>query len=126
MATKVVGIKKNSYRVWTVFLIKPEWVENLQFIQPSVLSGLTKHDITISSVVGAVLYVKRVPDITPPWVKRFEGIATPAVQAKSRSASAILVIETAGRTFALTFGFGRSIMDSEAWEQEFGLKVALS
>jgi uncharacterized protein (TIGR04141 family) len=37
-----------------------------------------------------------------------------------------MVVVTGNATFALSFGFGRALMDPDAWEQEFGLKVTLN
>jgi uncharacterized protein (TIGR04141 family) len=126
MAKKAIDGKKTPFLIWTVFLIKPERADDNGFLSPKVADSLMEHIVSLSATENASLYVKKVPDITPPWVKRFSGIATPPVNAKSRSAAAILVVKSADRTFVLTFGFGRSLVDSEAWEQEFGLKVVLN
>jgi uncharacterized protein (TIGR04141 family) len=45
---------------------------------------------------------------------------------QSASASAALLIEAAGRLFAVTFGQGRHLLDPEAFEQDFGLRVVLN
>jgi Family of unknown function (DUF6119) len=42
------------------------------------------------------------------------------------SSSAVLLIEAAQRHFAVTFGQGRHLLDPEAYEQDFGLKVVLN
>jgi uncharacterized protein (TIGR04141 family) len=42
------------------------------------------------------------------------------------STSALLLLEAAGRYFAFAFGYGRHLLHPEAYEQDFGLKVALN
>ena len=42
------------------------------------------------------------------------------------SASAVLLLEVAGRMLAVTFGQGRHLLDAEAVEEDFGLKVVLN
>jgi uncharacterized protein (TIGR04141 family) len=44
----------------------------------------------------------------------------------SGSSSVVLLFEAAGRVFAVTFGQGRHLIDPEAYEQDFGLKVVLN
>jgi len=40
--------------------------------------------------------------------------------------SAVLLVPSARRTFALTFGYGRSLLQADSWEGGFGLKVTLN
>jgi uncharacterized protein (TIGR04141 family) len=48
------------------------------------------------------------------------------VDLANRSTSALLLIEASNRYFAFAFGYGRHLLDPEAYEQDFGLKVALN
>jgi uncharacterized protein (TIGR04141 family) len=45
---------------------------------------------------------------------------------KNASTAAILLIEAEGRRFAFTFGYGRNLLNPEAYERDFGLRVALN
>lgn len=45
---------------------------------------------------------------------------------KNASTAAVLLIEAEGRHFAFTFGHGRNLLNIEAYERDFGLKVALN
>ena len=42
------------------------------------------------------------------------------------SSSAVLSVESSGRLFAVTFGQGRYLLDTEAFENDFGLRVVLN
>ena len=42
------------------------------------------------------------------------------------SSGAVLVVEAAGRVFAVTFGHGRHLLNTSAFESDFGLKVVLN
>lgn len=44
----------------------------------------------------------------------------------SMSASGLLLLKASGRIFALTFGYGRSMLDLSKIEYQFGLRVALN
>lgn len=45
---------------------------------------------------------------------------------RSASASALLLLRASSRIFALTFGYGRSLLDLSKIENQFGLRVALN
>ena len=61
---------------------------------------------------------------TPSWQEFLGSVADGTLDYQNEHASAVLFVERGGRTFALTFGFGRHLLDAEALEPEFGLKVA--
>lgn len=63
---------------------------------------------------------------TPKWVDGFFGTTVEREAFKSATASAMLIIESGGRLFALTFGFGRAFLNQNAIERHFGLRVILS
>jgi uncharacterized protein (TIGR04141 family) len=44
----------------------------------------------------------------------------------NETVSAVLFVPAANRTFALTFGYGRSLLQADSWEDGFGLKVTLN
>jgi uncharacterized protein (TIGR04141 family) len=67
-------------------------------------------------------------DPHPPWWQDF---LSPHVDGQLRelwtaSSSAVLLLEAAGRLFAVTFGQGRHLLDADAVEADFGLKVTLN
>jgi uncharacterized protein (TIGR04141 family) len=77
--------------------------------------------------LDGVFYWKFRPANTPAWVQ----YVAPALvdvpsQLRSSSASGLLVLKAAGRFFALTFGYGRSMLDATKIVRQFGLKVALN
>jgi uncharacterized protein (TIGR04141 family) len=44
----------------------------------------------------------------------------------SVNVSAVLLMSSQKRTFALTFGYGKALLNPAAWEEQFGLKAALN
>ncbi len=67
------------------------------------------------------------PQRPPAWLKDFrEVILDPEPNLKSSASSAVLIVEAETRTFAITYGHGRSLIKREAWEQDFGIKVVLN
>jgi uncharacterized protein (TIGR04141 family) len=63
----------------------------------------------------------------PSWLSLFDGAlgGTPA-DIHNASSAAVFLVRTSGRTFALTFGYGRSVLRPGTWEEDFGLRVTLN
>ncbi len=64
---------------------------------------------------------------SPAWVRFLTPHVTGSLNALlTASSSAVLVLQAADRVFAVTFGQGRHLLDPEAYEHDFGLKVVLN
>jgi uncharacterized protein (TIGR04141 family) len=117
---------KKPYYVWTIFLIKTEFQEDKSFVNDK-FAGLTEvHIVTFADGTTGKLYVKRAYPFQPKWAKSLGTAVSPPIAEKSQTPSALLVIRSTGRIFALTFGFGKSLLQAESWEQEFGLRFVLN
>ena len=62
----------------------------------------------------------------PPWARFFRGYLDPRQLGQVSSAAAVLLMKSRDRLFAITFGHGRHLLDPDAWEERFGLRVALN
>jgi len=120
-------VSKPRYYTWTVFALKNEFLTEDMYLRrlPNGHSP-EKHILNIPAAQNAVLYVKKTFESPPGWAKLFTGIAQPTLAVRAKTASALMVIETANGKFAISFGYGRSLLNTDAWEQEFGLKVVLN
>lgn len=79
-----------------------------------------------SGVDGRFHYV-RPRRTTPAWVSFVQPIlAEDLGEMRGASASGLLITRSGGRIFALTFGYGRSLLDLSKIEFQFGLRVALN
>jgi len=75
---------------------------------------------------GRFLYATT-PALVPSWVNFLQPVlAEEVTNVRSASASGLLLLKTSGRVFALTFGYGRSLLDLSKIEHQFGLRVALN
>jgi len=64
---------------------------------------------------------------TPSWTNYIQpALADQLTGIQSSSTSALLLLRVSGRIFALTFGYGRSLLNMAAIELQFGLRVALN
>jgi uncharacterized protein (TIGR04141 family) len=73
------------------------------------------------------LYLKATDPREPAWLQFFTGtLDEPPPVLITASASAVLVIEVAGRTFLLTFGYGRTMIEEGVVEPRFGLRATLN
>lgn len=63
----------------------------------------------------------------PEWAEFIEeGLGEELTELHSASASALLLVESEGRFFAVTWGYGKSLLDPASIERNFGLKVVLN
>ncbi|MCG8405980.1 MAG: TIGR04141 family sporadically distributed protein, partial [Phycisphaerales bacterium] len=81
--------------------------------------------ITIPGAPG-LLYIEPSKKFHPPWTSLFLEFLSLKSVPKVSALSALFLVKTAGRYFALTFGNGRFLLKPEAWEERFGLMVALN
>ena len=71
--------------------------------------------------------VVRPPRPSQPWWVRWLAASVPDIgQLLNATNAAVLVLRTSGRLFAVTFGYGRGLMVLDAFERDFGLRVALN
>jgi uncharacterized protein (TIGR04141 family) len=74
---------------------------------------------------GAVLYVSRKPARAPDWASLFDGVTDRPLELYRPSFAAVLILDTGGRRFALTFGAsGRFMLKPGCYERSFGLHAA--
>ncbi len=79
-----------------------------------------------AGVDGRFVYVQPRPSV-PSWVGFVQPVLADQLGSlRSSSTSALLLLRTSGRIFALTFGYGRSLLDLSKIEYQFGLRVALN
>lgn len=89
--------------------------------------SLHKSQVMIDGRHTGDLYIKPTSDRDPLWLSLFEGaIPAGSVEVHNASAAAVWLIDVAERTFALTFGYGRSLLRPGTWEEDFGLRVTLN
>jgi uncharacterized protein (TIGR04141 family) len=88
--------------------------------------GLRTYELTFGANHAAMLYAKAAPATTPRWAKFFEEVIDPARLGRNSSTAALLLIEAAGREFALAFGQGRHLLQLDSVESNFGLRVTLN
>lgn len=110
----------------TIFLLTADVTEPADAID--VDAGLTyeSHELNPSSTIAGAFYSKSNPPATPAWARYVEPLLTGMPDVNSASASGVLIVAASGRYFALTFGFGRNLLDQTKIERRFGLKVALN
>lgn len=71
------------------------------------------------------LVVARPPTRRPDWLPFIEDVLGAEVPYPGNShISAVLLLERGEKAYALTFGFGRHLLDPEALEPDFGLRTA--
>lgn len=107
------------------YLLREEIREFNDALDPdktSVQVGLTE----ASGLDGCFVY-KPPRESTPPWVQFMQPVLADDIRSlTSRSLSALLLLRSNDRIFAISFGYGRSLLNLAKIEFQFGLRVALN
>jgi uncharacterized protein (TIGR04141 family) len=103
--------------------------EGVDEFEAALASGKTSSAVQLadsSGIDGRFYRVQPAPK-SPGWVSYVRPILAEALDdMRASSASGLLLVRSSGRIFALTFGYGRSLLDLSKIEYQFGLKVALN
>lgn len=87
-------------------------------------TGLASHIVQLGSGVTGTLYVKISGPGVPPWVGFLGSTVTPPLRVRTQNAGAVLLVQRGSRRFALTFGYGRALLQPGSYDERFGLHVA--
>ncbi|HXH40548.1 MAG TPA: TIGR04141 family sporadically distributed protein [Thermoanaerobaculia bacterium] len=107
----------------SIFLVKRDKpLEDL--IEPS--HSPQSFPIQVGAVAGR-LFTEKTDPHPPSWISFFgSAIGSSLDDLKTASASALLVVPMANRTFAVAFGYGRHMLNPTAIEPAFGLRATLN
>lgn len=108
-----------------VYLLKPRIADGREALREPERITAT-HAVSASETRGT-LYVADGEEHEPEWVRLLGGVSAPPLSRPHRATSAVLMLSTAERWFAIPFGAsGRSLLEHGSYERDFGLKVALN
>ncbi|MGI9392004.1 MAG: DUF6119 family protein, partial [Parvibaculales bacterium] len=121
--------KKEKKNKLSVYLIKKEIPDN------EILKDQSK--IISVSVEGGMFHYAPSRTVKPIWIKGFfqDTLQSLDKELYSSSAKAIYIVKVAikngdgedeQRTFALCFGYGYTMLESDSYEERFGLRVTLN
>lgn len=109
----------------TFYLLREE-VEEFDDARDQEKASVAVNLAASTGIDGRFFYVKPRRSV-PAWVGFVQPLlADQLSDIRSSSTSALLLLRTSGRIFALTFGYGRSLLDLSKIEYQFGLRVALN
>lgn len=107
----------------TIYLARPGFSEE-DLLGSS--SGIVEYPLVINDSTRARLFVQRSDPKTSDWAEFFKGYVDVAAFGKNRSTGAALLVKRDTGQFALTFGNGRFLLNSDGFEERFGLKATLN
>ena len=102
--------------------------ENIESAEQAIDNNknISYRDIPLNSGKGQ-LYFKSIQPNSPKWVSLFTSVIDDDLnELKNSSASAVFIIKSKNRFFALTFGYGKSLLQNDCYEENFGLRIALN
>jgi len=117
--------KKLKSRTLTVFLLKDGLKDPAEILKHS--DTLTEFPVLIAGKATGALFVQPTDDRQPSWLILFQGSIEidPAI-VRNASSAAVWLVEIAGKTLALTFGYGRNLLKPGTYEEDFGLRITLN
>jgi uncharacterized protein (TIGR04141 family) len=105
----------------TAYLLKSTYTTSTSALRESLVANLD-HDVI--PALGD-LYTQASRPHPPKWVAFF-GSALTERRLLSSSASGVLIVQRGARLLAVTFGYGRALLEPGTWEEGFGLRVTLN
>lgn len=117
---------------------KPHWHLNCflakDYVVPADYASLLVSDVTLAPYpispgldITGRLFVKAPAEKPPSWYEMVKRIVGDDIDIlRNKSSSAVLIFESANRTFAVTFGYGRFLLSDHLFEPDFGIKTALN
>ncbi|MDR2380296.1 MAG: TIGR04141 family sporadically distributed protein [Bifidobacteriaceae bacterium] len=119
--------KKPKSRRLTIFLLKDAVKEADDALEPEEQKARERVPFDARSGIDGAFYWMRRPPVEPEWVRFVRPFVVKAPdKLKTASASGLLVLKAHNRFFAVTFGYGRSLLDLDRIEPHFGLRVCLN
>lgn len=110
----------------TIFLLR-DVGELESALADDALKGLDVSELDKGSGLTGRFYSKSSFPRTPGWAKYIEPVVVGGVHGvQSASSSGLMLLQVDSNAFALTFGYGRTLLDQAKIERRFGLKVALN
>ncbi len=117
-------------RNFTLYLCKPETVDFSQAKKENVEAEAREFELSADSPVEGVLLIKTPREMTPWWLNFISDYIVSAPQWVNQSVAAVLLmkipIQGVTRIFAVTFGHGKSLLNMDSMQPDFGLKTALN
>lgn len=108
----------------SVYLIKEEY-EDFSLIIKGGIKGI---EVKAGGKLVGMLYIKPLTDHRPGWLSFFDGYIDRdrVKQLFNKTISGVFLLKQNSRVFAITFGYGRSLLQMGCWEERFGLIVVLN
>lgn len=117
-------MKKKTHRL-SIFLLKDSIHNERDAIHGIDASDLKKDIIKVNGE-SLCLYYQQTPSRSPSWVSIFSPHTTKKLSLLNSGCSAVLILKRKGRYFALTFGYGRHLLNHGCYEENFGLRVVVN
>ena len=109
----------------TIYLLKSEITSFYDALQHE--EDCTEIDLSPRFELDGKVFLKQKEPSEPSWLSFIrEGIVSLPISLTVSSASAILFLQIRERILALTFGYGKHLLDGESYERLVGLKAVLN
>jgi uncharacterized protein (TIGR04141 family) len=109
----------------SVYLLRAD-LQDVRSALRDEAANLSTHAVRASNGVVGTLYVAEGEEGQPEWVRFLSTYSDPPLTYQTSSLSAVLLLQASERWFAITYGYGRFLLEPESFERSFGLRAALN
>lgn len=116
-----------QYQHFNVFLAHEDHKSEPYHKYLKASANYETYELKSSLEVDGILYVKVPKTSQPTWAKFAKSLTNSSIdELQNNSSSAVLIIRAPKATMAVTFGYGRHLLDMECFVTDFGIKTALN
>lgn len=127
MAKKTASARVANKVVQLTILLLKEGVAESDALDLDLEGEVKRLDVELGGKKLGLLAVKQTPEHPPHWAKFFaDAVELKRRNIRNASVSAVFLTRASNRLFAITFGHGRHLLDLNAIEERFGLRVTLN
>lgn len=119
---KAKGERAQSLNVFLLLRPVKTIAEEIRKTKPSI----EERRVIDSGRDLGILFAANFPDREPSWFKFFDAKLDKDLKIKNRGSGAVLLMQMKGNSYAIYFGYGKSILPDDCWANDFGLIVTLN
>jgi uncharacterized protein (TIGR04141 family) len=113
----------NKLQTLNIFLLKENVTEDAAL---RVANDARRYAVRFADGTTGSLYVPPSYSKVPFWHTFLSPAVVDLPEVWTSSASALMIVPRGDTLFAISFGYGKSLLESGSWEEDFGLKVTLN
>lgn len=110
----------------SLFLMKPEIKSEVECFGKEQSIDLNRYPLGKHTGIKGTAYVSNTKVVPPKWARYIEQLTKENIKISNSSNKAVIIGKLNDRFFAITFGFGKYLLNDCAIERNFGIKCVVN